>query len=803
MSHARDALRFVFKQPSLTTVVAAMLALGIGGATAMFSAVQGVLLKPLPYERPGELVWMFGAFRQADSASVSPPDFLDYRTRQHVFRSLGAMVIAPTTVNVARPSGPERLSMATVSAGLLSTLGVSPILGRDFQRDEEESATEAPVIISERLWRAEFASSPQVLGRTMRVEDRVRTVVGVMPDGFALPFDPFIRLTDPVDLYAPIAFDDSENQVRRFHFLRLIGRLGSGVSMREAQAQMDTIARQLEAAYTENETWKLRLVSLHERMVGDLRRVLFVLFGAVLLLLLVACANVAGLLLARGVQRQNELALRVALGASRRRIFAQLMLESLLLALLGAIGGGVLALWLVALMKRLGPSDVPRLSSLSVDWTVVLFAILLIAATTVLFGAVPAFHACRQDAADALRQGFRSTGARRRTVLRNGYVVTQIAVACALLAAAGLFVRSLWRLEAVDPGFATRGVVLSQLSLSRASFDTDAKLASWYAALIGRLSAMPGVEAVALASGPPLVGGGDSAVHPEGHAPVSDAERRFAQLRYVDGQYFLALGMRVVAGRAFTPSDRLGTPPVVVISETMARQFFGKRNAVGERLVIDGVQSTAAEVVGIVADARLFGQTSAAPSTMYLSSRQWPLSTTHVVLRVASPSIAGQMLQSAVRSLDRTVAVGRVQSLDTLLEESVAQPRFRTVLAVLFAGLALALTLGGLYGSVSWAVTQRTREFGIRCAIGARPRQLLTMVLRQGISVVACGALLGIGGAIVCGRLVRELLYDTRPFEPIILGGVTCLLAAFAILTMIAPAMRAARADPAVTLRSE
>jgi ABC-type antimicrobial peptide transport system permease subunit len=261
--------------------------------------------------------------------------------------------------------------------------------------------------------------------------------------------------------------------------------------------------------------------------------------------------------------------------------------------------------------------------------------------------------------------------------------------------------------------------------------------------------------------------------------------------------------MRILAGRAFTPADRLGTPPVVVISETMARQFFGKRNAVGERLVIDGVQSTAAEVVGIVADARLFGQTSAAPSTMYLSSRQWPLSTTHVVLRLASPSTAGPMLQSAVRSLDRTVAVGRVQSLDTLMEESVAQPRFRTVLAVLFAVLALALTLGGLYGSVSWAVTQRTREFGIRCAIGARPRQLLTMVLRQGTYVVACGAVLGIGGAVVCGRVVRDLLYDTPPFEPVILGGVTCLVALFAVLTMIAPAVRAARTDPAVTLRAE
>jgi putative ABC transport system permease protein len=746
---------------------------------------------------------MFGAFKLADSAAVSPPDFLDYRAREHLFRSLSAMVIAPMTVNVVRAHGPERLNMATVSAGLITTLGVAPILGRDFRPDEERGAAEPLVIISERLWREQFGSSSQALGKTLRVDDKVRTVVGVMPSGFALPFDPFIRLTDPVDLYAPIAFDDGENQVRRFHFLRLIGRLDLGVSMREAQAQMDTIARQLEVAYPENETWKLRLVPLHERMVGDLRRVLFVLFGAVLLLLLVACANVAGLLLARGVVRQSELALRVAFGASRRKIFAQLMLESLSLASIGAVGGLVLAVWLVQLIKRLGPVDVPRLSNIGLDFAVVVFAILLTGLTTVLFGAVPALHACRRDPADALLHGLRSTGGRGRTGLRNSFVVAQIAVSCTLLAGAGLFVRSLWRLEAVDPGFAAQGVVLSQLSLPLDSFDTDAKLANWYESLLARLSSTPGVEAVALASAPPLVGGGDTAVYREGHAPASDAERRFAQLRYVDGEYFGALGMRVVRGRSFTPGDRQAGPSVVVISERMAREFFPQMNPVGQRLVIDRGEPTTAEIAGIVADARLFGPMTDAPSIMYLSSRQWPRTTTHVVLRMASPSLAGPTLQAIVRSLDRSVAVGRVQSLETLLEDSLSQPRFRTVLAVLFAVLALVLTLGGVYGSVSWAVTQRTREFGIRSAVGARPRQLLAMVLRQGMWVVTLGAALGLGGAVIGGQLVRDLLYDSRPFEPTVVMTVVVLLAVFAVIAMIAPALRAGRIDPAVTLRTE
>ena len=803
MAHWRDAFRIASRQPVFTLLIVTMLTLGIGGATAMFSAVRGVLLKPLPYEQPEELVWMYGAFKLNDSAAISPPDFLDYRARNQVFDSLGAMVIGPNMVTVAKGSGPERLNMAYVSAGLITTLGVSPMVGRDFLREEESSTAAQPVIISERLWREQFGASPDALGRTVRVDENVRTIVGIMPAGFALPFDAFIRLTDPVDLYAPLTFNDSEFQVRRFHFLRLIGRLKPGVSIRQAQANMDTIARQLEATYPENETWKLRLVSLHERVVGDLRQVLFVLFGAVLLLLVVACANVAGLLLARGVVRQNELALRAALGATRRGVFAQLLIESLGLASMGAAAGLVLGWWLVQLMKRLGPVDLPRLTEIDIDLTVVAFAVLLAAVTTLLFGAVPALHASRQDPADSLRQGGRVGGGRSRTRMRNTFVVAQIAVSCTLLAAAGLFVQSLWRLQSVDPGFSARDVVLSHLSLPRDTFDSDAKVASWYESLLERLSSVAGVEAAALVSAPPLVGGGDTAVHREGNAPASDADRRFAQLRYVDGHYFAALAMRVTSGRAFTPADRSGAPPVVIITEGMAREFFPQTNPVGQRLVIDRGEPTVAEVIGVVSDARIFGQASDAPTTMYLTSRQWPRPATHIVLRMATPSLAGPLLRDTVRSLDRNVAVGRIQSLEQLLSESLAQPRFRTVLAMLFASIALALTLGGLYGSVSWAVAQRTREFGIRSALGARPRQLLTLVLRQGIWIIALGILLGLAGAYTCGRFVQELLYQTRPFEASVVTSVTILLVALGTVATIVPAWRAGRIDPAVTLRTD
>ena len=329
--------------------------------------------------------------------------------------------------------------------------------------------------------------------------------------------------------------------------------------------------------------------------------------------------------------------------------------------------------------------------------------------------------------------GRTSGGGRSRTRLRNTFVVAQIAVSCTLLAAAALFLQSLWRLQSVDPGFNARGVVLSQVSLPPATFDSDAKVVSWYESLLEQVSSAAGVEAAALVSAPPLVGAGDTAVHREGKAPTSDADRRFAQLRYVDGDYFAALEMRVTSGRVFMRADRSGAPPVVVITEGLAGAFFPQTNPVGQRLVIDRGEPTVAEVIGIVSDARLFGQASDAPPTMYMTSRQWPRLATHVVLRMATPSLAGPLLRGTVRSLDRNVAVGRIQSLEQLLHESLSQPRFRTVLAMLFATMALALTLGGLYGSVSWAVAQRTREFGIRSALGARPRQLLTLVLGQGL----------------------------------------------------------------------
>ncbi|HXW07398.1 MAG TPA: ABC transporter permease [Vicinamibacterales bacterium] len=804
MRHLRQAVRLAVRQPSFTGLIVLLLGLGVGGTTAMFSVMRAVLLKPLPYGDPNELVWMFGAFHLNDSAAVSPPDFLDYRARNTVFSSLGAMVIAPQTVTVARPSGPQRLSAAIVSADLITTLGVPPQTGRDFRRAEEQGAGAQAVIISHRMWRDEFGAAPDVLGRTVRVNDRVRTIVGVMPAGFALPFDPFIRLSDPVDLYVPLALDDPEAQVRRFHFLRLIGRLAGGASLRDAQAQMDVIARQLEAAYPENETWKLRLLPLHERLVGDLRQVLVTLMGAVLVLLMVACANVAGLLTARAVRRRPEFALRLALGASRPRLAGQLVVETLVLAAMGGLAGLLLGSWLVELLKTIGPRDLPRLNEIAVEPGVVAVALLVGGLASLAFGVYPALHAAGWDQPQAMRDGVRTIGSASRTRLRQGLVLVQVAMACTLLVSAGLFVQSLWRLQSVDPGFTARGVALARVSLPREKYADDARAGTWFSLLLERLESAPGVEAAGLGSSPPLTGVNDTAVHRLGRPPASDKERRFAQLRYVDGEYFAVLRMPVVAGRAFSAADRPGTAPVAVISRRMAEEFFPGEPAVGQQIVIDRGEATTAEVVGVVGDARLFGQEFDAPSIMYLSFRQMPAASTHIVLRLAGDAEgAGSVLRDAVRGLDPTVAVDRVEMLDAMLAAALAQPRFRTVLIVLFAAVALVLTLGGLYGTLAWMVAQRTQEFGIRVALGASPRELARLILREGSRIVLPGALLGLAGGVAAGRLIRGLLFQVTPFEPAVLVAVSAGLAALALSAMLGPARRAGRVDPAVALRAE
>jgi putative ABC transport system permease protein len=804
MRDLRYAFRLIRRQPMFAALIVATLTLGLGASTSMFSVVYGVLLKPLPYRDPPRLVWMYGSFRGSDSAAVSPPDFIDYRNRTEVFERLGAMAISPESVTVAGSGPPARLRASRVSAELMSTLGTVPVLGRDFSRTDENTGSEA-IIISHRLWQERFDGAADVIGRSIVVEGRPYTVAGVMPAGFTLPYDSFIRLTEPVDLYLPLALDEADAQIRRFHSLRLIGRLNAGAALSQAQSQMDVVARQLQATYPENETWRLRLVPLGERIVGSVRPVVQILMAAVTLLLLVSCANVATLLLARASARESELALRGALGATRASIVRQLLIEGLTFSLAGAAGGLILTRWAIQALRQIGPARFPRLDGISLDPAVAAFAFAAAGVTTVVFALAPAVHAARGDVAAALRPTRAVTQDRQRRLGQRALVIVQLSISVVLLSGTALLVQGFLRLVAIDPGFVASDVTLTPLPLAADRYDVDAKIDGFYGALLERLIASPGIQAVSLATAPPLAGANDTVVYREGRPPATASDRRFAQVRRIQGQYFSTLGIPIVAGRAFDDrGDRAGAPDLAIVSQRMAREHFGDGGAVGQRVVVDLREPITAEVIGVVGDVRIFGQANDAPPMVYIHARQHPATFMQAIVKASlPPGEVASTIRRQLQRLDPALAPGRTERMEALLADSVAQPRFAMLLIGSFAGLALTLTLVGLYATLAYLVAQRQREFGIRLAMGATRGGIRGMVLRQGLALIASGLPAGVVLSLFTSRFASAFLMDTRGADPLLLTGVAALLTVTSLAAMLGPAHRAASVEPLAALRAD
>ena len=804
MRDVRYAFRLIRRQPMFAALVIATLTLGIGASTSMFSVVNGVLLKPLPYRDPDRLVWMYGSFRGSDSAAVSPADFVDYRNRNEVFERLAAMAISPGSVTVSGSGAPVRMRASRVSAELISMLGTVPALGRDFSRADETAGSEA-IIVSHRFWQERFEGAADVVGRSIVVEGRPYTVAGVMPAGFTLPYDNFIRLTEPVDLFLPLALDDAEAQIRRFHSLRLIGRLKAGGGLPHAQSQMDVVARQLEATYPENETWRLRLVPLGERIVGGVRPVLQILMAAVTLLLLVSCANVASLLLARASARESELALRGALGATCGSIVRQLLIEGLSLSIMGAAGGLILTRWTVEALRQIGPAQFPRLEGISLDPAVVLFALASAGVTTVIFALAPAVHAARGDVAAAIRPSRAVTQDRQRRLGQRALVIAQLSVSVALLSGAALLVRGFLRLVAIDPGFTASDVTLTPLPLPDDRYDADASIDGFYGALVERLTASPGIEAVSLATAPPLAGANDTVVYREGRPPATASDRRFAQIRRIQGQYFGALRIPIVAGRAFDDrADRAGARDVAIVSRRMAREHLGSEDAVGQRVVVDLGEPIIAEVIGVAGDVRIFGRASDAPPMVYLHARQHPVTFMQAIVKAAvPPGEVASTIRRHLQTLDPVLAPGRTERMEALLADSVAQPRFAMLLIGSFAGLALTLTLVGLYGTLAYLVSQRQREFGIRLAMGATRGCIRRMVFRQGLALIVCGVPAGIVLSLFTSRFASAFLLNVQGSDPMVLAGVAAMLMVTSLAAMLGPAQRAAGVEPLAAVRAD
>ena len=792
------AIRGMLARPAFAALVIATLALGIGANSAMFSIVNSVLLKPLPYDRPEQLVYIYGSFPRNDRAMVSPPDYLDYRARNTVFSSLGARTIFGASV-LSGGDEPERVQSSIASANFFATLGVKPYRGRVFLPEEEMGAHDV-ALMSYGLWQRRYAGDAAMIGKTIAIDGRPHTIVGIMP--------PTLDRTMDVQVWRPIPFNTGQTSVRRFHFLRLVGRLAPGVTLAQAQRHMDDIARSLESTYPENEGWKLTLVPYHEAVVGTVGPILYILLGAVGLVLLIACGNVASLLLARATARSGEMAVRTALGAGRARLVRQLLTASVLLGAIAGIVGLILAHYLIIGVRAVGEGLLPRLAEIEIDGLALAFTVTVSLITSIVFGAAPALHAVRSDLASTMRSVGKSSSTRTGARVRDALVIAQVALSFVLLIGAGLLVRSLWELQRVSTGFDSSRLLTGQISLPQDRYRTREAFDQFWTQYLERVRAIPGVESVAATTLLPLRGGGDTYFYIEGQPPASDAEKMNATVSSVTEDYFSTMGIPVVAGRAFATIDRGDGPGVTVINEGLATRLFGRTSPIGKRLVVDFGRPFVAEIVGVVADVRVYGQANDAPDIMYFVTTQpragWGAGPMHVAARVrGDPATYVPQMRAALKAIEPEVPLSAPESMADILAESVSGARFRTQLLTGFAGVASVLSLVGLYGTLAYTVTQRSREMGIRVALGARPVAVFRLVIGHGMMLVVVGIVLGLAGAFAATRLLTAQLFEVKPTDPAVFVAVAVALGLAGVAACVLPARRATRVDPIAALRME
>jgi putative ABC transport system permease protein len=809
----RYGARILIKKHGFTLIAVLTLALGIGANTALFSVINGVLLNPLPFPEPGRLMALWSADqRRAESKeAMSWLDFSDYRAQNRSFERLAAWTEIDHTLTEG--DAPQRLSCAWVTADFFAALGVPPMLGRFF--DPAQFKVEQPdeVILSHSLWRDRFGSARDLVGKRISINERPYTVVGVLPPGYRLPLQPMQIY--PIELWMPAPEVGNALFARRgVRLLHAFGRLKQGVTQSAARAELDTLSANLRAQYPEtNQHFGVRIKPALEELSGDLRRPLLVLFGAVACVLLIACVNVAGLLLARGATRQRELAVRAALGAQRWRIVRQLLVESLILALLGGGLGVLLAAWGVDGLLALSPTELPGRNMVRLNGGVLAFTVVLSLLTGLLFGLIPAWTASKLDLTTALKDGARTVAgglAGRR--MRNALVVAELALALILLAGAGLLVKSFWRLRQVDPGFDPHNVLTLRLSLNGFKYQKPKEWADWFSRLQERLEQIPGVRSASVVMPVPLHGQQVFeqlffAVEVEGHTPDKNHPWRSGAYG-VQRDYFRTLGIRQVAGRDFTAHDDANAPPVVVINEEFARRYLPGENPLGKRvrLVYPWARGQVPwrEIIGVVGDVKGIKLDAGPRPEVYVAHAQDPFNEMYVALKTdVAPLSVVSAVRAAVQSLDQHQAFYDVRTLEERLYSSIAQQRFQMLLLALFAALALVLTAVGLYGVISYSVAQRTHEIGVRMALGAQTRDVLRLVVKQGMALTLLGVALGLGCALVLTRLMEGLLFGVSPTDPLTFAVIALLLVGVALLACWIPARRAAKVDPLVALRYE
>lgn len=804
MTDVRYAVRALLKKPGFTLTAVIALALGIGANTAIFSVINGVLLRSLDYADASRTVMVWERFvQQADHQNVvSPANFLDWQKSSRSFEKIAAVWDA--RLNFTGSGEPIEVQAQLVSASFFQVLGVQPLVGRWFTKDEDRPGGALVAVLSHKLWQDRFGGNKAVVGQQVTISGRSYTIVGVMPPGFHF-------IDDQVQVWKPLALDPANDYRKNSgRFLRCVGRLAPGVTMQQAQSELNVIARQLEQQYpTYNSGWGVSLVPIREQIVGDVRPILLVLLAAVAFVLLIACANVANLLLARAATRQREFALRAALGASRMRLTRQLLTESVLLALCGGVVGIALAYWGVELLKRFGPDNIPRLRDISIDPRVLLFTFGISLLTGIAFGLVPALQASRADVNDALKEASRgSTGSRGK--LRSVFVVAEVSLALVLLIGAGLMIRSFMRLHAVKTGFETDRVLTMRVQLPGAKYKQDQQRLTFFQQAQERIAALPGVKAIGAINFLPLTGMASSTSfnivgQPEaapGHAPDTE-------VRVIAGAYFSAIGVPLIKGRVFEERDGPGSR-VLIINETMAKKYFPNEDPIGKRLAVEwappeeGKPKPIDEIIGVVGDTRETALERDPNPAIY-----WPLARepypfmTLIIRSAVDPMPLAVAVQKEIRAIDPEQPVADVRTLDAVVAKSIARPRFNTFLLAIFAAVALVLASVGLYGVMNYSAAQRTHEIGIRMALGASRGDIMRLVLGNGMLLTLTGVAIGLVASIALTRVMQSLLFGVTATDLVTFVGVSLVLAIVALVATFVPAQKATRVDPTVALRYE
>jgi predicted permease len=786
-------IRSLLKHPGFTAIAVITLALGIGANTAVFSIMNAVLFRPLPYENPGQLVrlWADMSGQRTEQNQFSPAEITDFRDQLTTFEELG-LSDTGLSANLTGGALPERVNVAEATPGLFTVLRAKPLLGRTFLPDETEVGQSKVAIISEGLWKRRFAGDPNFAGRAVQLDGESFTVIGVLPGSFKFP--------ENVDLWLPFSFTEADWKSDRAHYyIDAVGRLKPGTTVDQARADLEMIMRRLSPNFSaERKKWGVTLMPLHEDVVGKIKPTLWILFGAVGFVLLIACVNVANLLLTRATAREKEMAIRAALGAGRIRVLRQLLTEGLLLALIGGGAGTLLAIWATRLFSVSNLGSLPRADEVTIDGWVLLFTLLISIVTAVLFGLAPALQASKSNPNTTLKEGGRrSSGS--RSGLRRLLVVSEIALSLVLLIGAGLLVKSFLRLQSVNAGFDPHNVLTMQTTLPKKQYPDTAKQNAFVQQVLQRIKTLPGVKSVAATINLPLVGTWGMGYRVTGH---DNAPNQIADNANITPNYFRTMGISVLQGRDFSESDRTDGPEVIIISEALARRHFPNENPLGQ--TIDAGRKR--EIVGVVADVKPRGLELEVKPQIYLPYAQKPTIASFVTFTISTEpephSLAGSV-EKEIRNLDKDLPVANVRTMEQIVSASLAQRRLTMFLLGVFAVMALVLAAIGVYGVLSFSVAQRSHEFGIRMALGAQLNDVLRLVLRDGMKLALVGTAIGLLAAFALTRLMSALLFGVTPTDAATFAIVSTALLLVAAFACYIPARRAAKVDPLVALRYE